>query len=417
LVENVQDGETILALIVDDSIVQRTLLAKRITNWGFEVLQAESGEAALEICKSRDIDLILSDWMMPGMDGPSLCRAYRALDLHRYGYFILLTSRDTEADASVGLDSGADDFLTKPVGADELRSRLRAGRRIVEMQKQLVEKNHSISNALAELRQIHRAIDRDLEEARKLQQSLLPVRALTAGAISVSLALEPSGHVGGDMVGKYMETSDKIGIFAFDVSGHGISSALVSTRMAALLTSRDPAFSIAMKRDVDGSHKACAPMEIAQRLNERMADEFDSDHYVTLLLMEIDTRTGQVGIVQCGHPHPVLMRADGSTSLVGDGGMPVGLLDDPDFGQYSVHLAPGDRLLAFSDGFSEAADPSGTMLTEEGVAALMNQSGDGGNLDTLIKDVRSFAAGGWLEDDLSAVLVSMQEPMALRLTG
>jgi sigma-B regulation protein RsbU (phosphoserine phosphatase) len=135
-----QGAETIApailrALIVDDSRLQRRILAALLKRRGFEIMEAESGEEALEICATFKPELVLSDWMMPGMTGLEFCKEFRALPTESYGYFILLTSKSEKDDIAEGLDAGADDFLTKPVNADELRARIAAGERIVGMQK------------------------------------------------------------------------------------------------------------------------------------------------------------------------------------------------------------------------------------------------------------------------------------------
>lgn len=80
-------------LVVDDSDLQRLILVPLLTRWGFQVSQAASGQDALALCAAEPPDLVLSDWMMPGMDGLAFCRAFRALPRDDYGYFILLTSK------------------------------------------------------------------------------------------------------------------------------------------------------------------------------------------------------------------------------------------------------------------------------------------------------------------------------------
>ena len=111
-------------LVVDDSRLQRRILTASLTRWGFDVIQAASGEAALEICREQHPDIILSDWMMPGMSGLEFCTAFRALSKDNYAYFILLTSKSDKTDVAEGLDSGADDFLTKPVDFKMLKEKL-----------------------------------------------------------------------------------------------------------------------------------------------------------------------------------------------------------------------------------------------------------------------------------------------------
>ncbi|MEO5614655.1 MAG: response regulator, partial [Cypionkella sp.] len=96
----------------------------QLSRWGYQVTEAASGDEALALCLLQDFDIVLSDWMMPGMTGLEFCKAFRALPREGYGYFILLTSKSEKAEIADGLENGADDFLTKPVSADELRARL-----------------------------------------------------------------------------------------------------------------------------------------------------------------------------------------------------------------------------------------------------------------------------------------------------
>ncbi|MCJ8336029.1 MAG: response regulator, partial [Epibacterium sp.] len=184
-------------LVVDDSRLQRRILVASLKKWGFEVVEAESGEQAMEMCQQELPDLILSDWMMPGMTGIEFCRAFREFSGDGYSYFILLTSKSEKNEVAEGLDAGADDFLTKPVSSDELRARISAGERILRMQRELFEKNRIVSETLDELQSVYDAIDKDLMQARKIQESLVPELCKDFGSSSVSLLLKPCGHIGG----------------------------------------------------------------------------------------------------------------------------------------------------------------------------------------------------------------------------
>lgn len=363
---------------------------------------------ALEICRTEQIDMVLSDWVMPGIDGLEFCRRFRAMDKDHYGYFILLTSKDEKGEIAQGLDVGADDFLTKPVNSAELHARIRAGERVLAVEQQLVEKNRSISEALQELQGLYQAIDRDLEEAKKLQLSLMPDPVSVFPNARVSVALRSSGHIGGDMVGIYHRSPSKIGLFAFDVSGHGISSALMTARLAGCLSPANPAHSIAMLPNPDGSHRLKHPSEIAAAMNERMIEDLDTDLYLTVLLAEVDLATGEVILVQAGHPHPAVQRADGSVHFIGNGGLPIGLIPDAGFAWFRHKLDPGDRLLIYSDGFTEAVDINGRFLDEAGLAGLLqtHKTAAGGELlADLVWDTLAFSGGGDADDDLSALLL------------
>lgn len=126
-------------LIADDDDVTRMRLEQLLKKWGHRVTSVSRGDVALEILgPSGPPHLAIVDWMMPGLDGIELCRALRARKSDTYTYVILITARDDPESKIVGLEAGADDFLAKPIAPDELRVRLRAGQRIVELQERLI---------------------------------------------------------------------------------------------------------------------------------------------------------------------------------------------------------------------------------------------------------------------------------------
>nr|WP_119841214.1 SpoIIE family protein phosphatase [Pseudooceanicola algae] len=395
-------------LVVDDSRLQRRILAKLLTAWGFEVMQAEGGEQALAICRDTAPDFVISDWMMPGMDGLEFCKAFRGLETEDYGYFILLTSKNEKTHAAEGLDAGADDFLTKPVNKDELRARLNAGQRILDMQRLLTEKNRIIHQTLDKLQAAHDSIDSDLIEAKKLQQSLVRERHRDFGAAQISLLLQPAGRVGGDLVGYYPIDGNSFGCFAIDVSGHGISSALLTARIAGYLSPAVPEQNVALRRLPDGSFASRPLIDVAEHLNALVLDEVTTEHYFTMVLAQVDMATGRVRMVQAGHPHPMLQRADGTTRDFGEGGPPIGLLPGMTFQEVALTLSPGDRLLIQSDGISECPDSRGRLLDSDGLARILDGLRDVRGtalLEAVVWRLAEYNGGTEFPDDISAVLV------------
>lgn len=401
-------------LVVDDSRAQRRILSSSLKRWGYEVLEAESGNTALEICKAEPLDLIISDWMMPGMNGLEFCLAFRELERDSYGYFILLTSKSEKDEVAHGLDVGADDFLTKPVNASELRARIRAGERIQKMERELTEKNRIVSNALAEIQCLYDTIDRDLIEAKKLQQSLVKETYRNLGAAEISLLLRPSGHVGGDLVGFFPINKNQIGLFSIDVSGHGISSAMMTARLAGFLSGGTPEQNLALTHNDNGGYSARSPAKVAEHLNHLVLEEMDTEHYFTLLLAHLDLKTGQVTATQAGHPHPAIQYPDGSVDLCGQGGLPIGLVPDATYDDFQIELSPGDRLFLMSDGITECPGKNeNDMLDESGIIELLkrNSAIRGPNfLESLMWDLDAYAGNQEFPDDISAVLLEFNGP-------
>jgi sigma-B regulation protein RsbU (phosphoserine phosphatase) len=136
-------------LIAEDSSTARTILTAMLEKCGHEVLATCDGLQAWGALRRPDAPrLAILDWMMPGMDGPDVCRRARSLRTERPCYLMLLTTRSDKADLVAGLEAGANDYVTKPPDLGELRARIEVGRRLVEAQDQLADKVEQLRSAL-----------------------------------------------------------------------------------------------------------------------------------------------------------------------------------------------------------------------------------------------------------------------------
>src|SRR5437763_10867920 len=151
-------------LVVDDDGLTRSVLGAMLQSWGYEFLFAGDGLAAWEILRQETIQLVISDLIMPHMDGIELCRHIRSANFSHYVYVILLTASHEKSSLIIGMDAGADDFLNKPFDQDELQVRIRAGERVLRLEQTLQQRNEALSEAYSH-------IQRDLEAAARMQQS------------------------------------------------------------------------------------------------------------------------------------------------------------------------------------------------------------------------------------------------------
>lgn len=395
-----------LVLVVEPCQTLRRLLGVYLNRAGYEVAEAGDGEAALQYCRLRRPDFILSAWMMPAMSGLDLCRQIRADADQSYVYFILLSTRHEPGDIAFGLENGADDILGKPVAAVELLARLSAGERILRLQDDARNANARLSETLAALRAAQAAIDRDLNEARRLQQGLIGEREAHYGDFIVSHLLRPAGHVGGDITGSFAINARRFGVFAIDVSGHGVTAALLTARLATQFSASVDQ-NAALFINEFGLYESRAPAVLARYLNHLMLADLSTDTYFTMVYAVIDQLTGEVRLVQAGHPHPLLWRAGGGIEEIGNGGLPIGVIEDADYDEVTLTLNPGDRLLIASDGVWDAADASGRMPGPEDLEdALRVHSAMAG--PDLLEELARFVlarTGQEQDDDISAVLI------------
>jgi two-component system cell cycle response regulator len=163
-------------LVADDDAVSRRLMARILEQSGYEVVTAENGREAVEILTSEQRPrLALIDWMMPELDGPGVCSEIRGRREQSYVYITLLTSKESKEDIVAGLEAGADDYLTKPCNAEELKARLRTGLRILDLEDKLVEAReqmwfkatHDALTSLWDRGAVMGILDRELCRARR----------------------------------------------------------------------------------------------------------------------------------------------------------------------------------------------------------------------------------------------------------
>lgn len=140
-------------LIAEDDLTSRRLLELTLERWGHQAVPAADGDEAWAIMQGPDCpSMAILDWMMPGLDGVEICRRARQELSREPPYMILLTARGSRADLLEGLESGADDYVTKPFDREELRARIRAGERILELQDRLRDRVAELEEALAHVR-------------------------------------------------------------------------------------------------------------------------------------------------------------------------------------------------------------------------------------------------------------------------
>lgn len=193
-------------LIADDDPVSCRLLDRLLVKWGYEVIAAHDGGEAWEVLQAENSPRVaLLDWMMPGIDGLEICRRVRARSAHPYVYIMLLTANDKVGNLVEGLESGADDYLTKPFHPQELRARLRVGLRMLDLESRLVEARESLRfkashdslTSIWNRGAIIEMLERELSRARRDGSS---VGILLADIDHFKKVNDTRGHLVGDEV-------------------------------------------------------------------------------------------------------------------------------------------------------------------------------------------------------------------------
>jgi diguanylate cyclase (GGDEF)-like protein len=193
-------------LIAEDDPVSRRLLEAKLVKWGYDVVVTCDGEEAWEALRAEDAPrLAILDWMMPGVDGVEICGRMRREAREPYTYIILLTALHRDEDLVTGMEAGADDYITKPFKANELKVRLRAGRRIIDLQNDLIEARealreqatHDPLTGLWNHEEILRILSRQLSRAEREGGD---VGVIMADLDHFKKVNDTHGHMAGDAV-------------------------------------------------------------------------------------------------------------------------------------------------------------------------------------------------------------------------
>ena len=382
-------------LVVDDDPDFIRVISRRIEKYGHEVFTAVNGMEALDILHNSDVRLVITDWEMQGMDGAALCREIRMSDFCGYVYIIFLTSRRNKEDLVDGIEAGADDYLTKPFHEGELRSRIKAGARILDLEQRLNERNE--------------IIQKDLEAARDLQQSFLPANYPKVPNVEFAGRFLPSSYVSGDIYNIFRLDEDHIGLYHVDVMGHGVLSALFSVSINQRMShDLSPYGLIKVPGDAEPYYKINSPLNVVMTLNENsLLDECGS--YYTMVYAILNIHTGVVSMCRAGHNLPLIISADGDSRYVDGGGPPIGLgiPFQGDEGQ-KIQLSPGDSFIIFSDGINECGS-SNERNAEYGLQRASDvllkhvEKGLENAFDTLIADLDEFRGTKEISDDISII--------------
>jgi two-component system, cell cycle response regulator len=182
-------------LIAEDDPISGLVLERTLQRWGYEIIRAKDGEEAWELYSAEPYPLVITDWMMPRADGLELCRRIRKSSSGRYTYVILLTAKSQKSELVEGMNTGADDFITKPFDSAELYARLRAGERVIDLEASLTAGHQAIENANIQLRRsidhqhlinrLLRSLTSSLEIETILSEASEPLRQLFGASRSI----------------------------------------------------------------------------------------------------------------------------------------------------------------------------------------------------------------------------------------
>ena len=361
------------------------------------MVAGENCHAALEEFQTDYFPVLIADWMMPGMNGLTLCREIRKLARENYTYMVMLTSLEGKANHLEAMDAGVDDFMTKPFDLDQLKSRIHVAERIIGLQRRVAE-------GTRELREKNMQMEEELQMAQELQRALLPQKfpviplgaSPTESTIKFSSFYCPKAVVSGDFFTVNRISDTEVAVFIADVMGHGVRAALITAMISALVEKF--------------SEVAADPAEMLTRINrslQAILQHSESTLFVTGFYLVADTARSRILYANAGHPEPFLLnRLRGelqSMSANGSGGPPLGLFDNARYGTCECPMSPDDFIMLFTDGLFEVQAPDEQIYSRERLeTAVRNRVSlpSAKILAELMSEVREFSKHNEFSDDV-----------------
>ena len=356
-------------LVVEDSAVTRLMVERLLKKWNYDVVAVDNINSAINVLLTEKIQFVITDWIMPGGNGIVLCQRIRAKKLPFYTYIILLTSLEDTESAIQGIESGADDYIRKPFHHDELRARIRAGERILTLEKNLTETNKQLLLA-------REMINRDIKTAASMQRSLLPPKLSTIQGISIDWIFQPSMYLSGDIFNFFALDSTHIGFYIIDVAGHGIASAMQSFTLSRLL-SPDVSCSSYLKfssPETPSRKFIRSASAVVKQLNQQFQTNEDNFLYFTMCYGIINTALQSIDICQAGHPYSLYQQKNKESEFITNSGLPIGVIENGNYESEFLNYHSGDRLFLYSDGIIECESPNGEMFGKERLRQFIDES-------------------------------------------
>jgi len=367
-------------LIVDDDPALRTLVSFSMGKAGFNAATAADGEAALAEVRRRRPDLIISDVLMPVMDGLEL----RQELMRRWQYasipFLFLTARDQPEDILTGLRLGVDDYLTKPINVQVL----------VQKARNLLERYRA---SAAHYRD-------ELDEAAHRVAVYFEPEVPCAPGMAFAHRCEPLEVRGGDYYDYIPLDDGSFAVVVGDVMGKKWGAWFFSVAYIAYMRSVIRSTGMANR----------SPGAIVRHINQLLWEDLKiSEVFTTILVGIVDPRARTATCASAGHPAPIHYRAATGEATVGsEGGMILGVRPDEDYPDATVTLAPGDVLVCYTDGMTEATNADGEMFGEERLVGAVRAAGGrqaDGVVAGIFDSMEEFVGDADPEDDRTIVVV------------
>jgi len=380
-------------LIADDDLPNRFVLQAILDKQGFKVLQADDGLQAVEIFKREKPDLVLMDIKMPNMDGYEATQNIKAMSGETFVPVIFLTATSDSEGLAKCVESGGDDFLTKPYNHILLKARIDALLRIRELYDTVrIQRNELASH--------QKRLDRERELASKLFNNIVETGSLDLP--NINSLLSPMSLFSGDILLVAPKPSGGLHVLLGDFTGHGLAAATGALPVSSVFYGM--------------TAKGFSVPDIISEINEKLISILPVDMFLAACMIEMNPSSHTLSIWSGGIP-PVLIYSEYEKKItreIAPRHLPLGIAGGHAFSRRVdvVEMHEGDRVYIYSDGVTETVNPDGVMYGHERLGEVFENNKNSVNLfDEIHINLQEFQAGGEQYDDVAMIELQYQQTL------
>jgi sigma-B regulation protein RsbU (phosphoserine phosphatase) len=385
------DGSEGRIMLVDDDRGNLDLMTRHLARQGYDVSPCISGAEAIKTLRTTDVDLVILDLLMPGMNGLEVLETLKSHPATKELPVIIMSASDEMQSIIRSIDLGAEDYILK--NADPILLKARVS---VSIEKKRLRDNEK--QFIAAMLAGKSALEKELKDAAVYVSGLLP-NPINERGIKTDWYFKPSTTLGGDSLGYHWIDDDHIALYLVDVSGHGIGAALFAVTIINVLRTA----SLKLDNPLD-------PAETLSILNRAFPMEEHNDMFFTMWYGIYSPREGMLKYVNAGSPPAVLFRNGKAIDELSTDGMIAGVERDFRY-QFAERLVePGDEIVLFSDGLYEVETPEGGILGMQNLIhkfelALQKKQ----DMNSFVQQIRNLTRTSDFDDDVSVMLFQLKD--------
>jgi serine phosphatase RsbU (regulator of sigma subunit) len=396
-------------LVVDDNETNRDMLSRRLNQDGYDVFTAENGRLAIDLIKTEPVDLVLLDVMMPEMNGYEVLARLKADSMWRDIPVIMISALDELESVVRCIEMGAEDYLPKPFDPVLLNARVSA----------CLEKKrlHDIERLYA------KSMEMELEIGRRIQSSFFPDLLPELPGWEIATYFQAASQVAGDFYDSFLLSNGKaIGLVIADVCGKGVGSALFMALIRSLIRVFSGQTHLCDAYILDNQYgveeiRPQREKEAIDPINALVAVALTNDYieinhrslsmFATLFFGVLDPETGLLSYINAGHEPLMIISPNGIKANLEPTGPALGIMADAKFKIEQVQLEPGDTLIGYTDGVTEALSPSGELFTKQRLRSLLERPATSASelLERIRTSLGNYTGNAPQSDDITLIAV------------